>query len=102
MSEPIDLRHQIIDLRDRVRADDQLTLQIRALCADTLGLAVEHVPLWARLVADLEADSLDFSALADRLAMQYGIVADETVLREAETVRDLVALVLSAAPPAPR
>ncbi|MDG4859932.1 acyl carrier protein [Streptomyces sp. T-3] len=94
MSEQIDLRHQI-------KSDDQLTLQIRALCADTLGLAVEHVPLWARLVGDLEADSLDFSALADRLAMQYGIVADEAVLREAETVRDLVALVLGAGPRAP-
>ncbi|MBC9712954.1 acyl carrier protein [Streptomyces sp. TRM66268-LWL] len=75
---------------------DFLTEQIRALCAEVLTVDVERITPGTRLIGDLEADSLDFAELADRLATQYGIAGIEDTLRAAETVGDVVELVRGA------
>ncbi|GAA0442714.1 acyl carrier protein [Streptomyces sp. NPDC046215] len=75
--------------------------RLRHLCAEVLCVPLEDVVPGARLITDLDADSLDHAELADSLSRSFGVRVDEEELRSVETFADVVELVAArAAPPA--
>lgn len=75
-------------------AESMSTTEVFAkLCsvfAEQFELEGESVRLEARLVADLELDSLDFAALGTEIEGKMGVVLDENDVRDCETLSDLV------------
>jgi acyl carrier protein len=60
------------------------------LFAEQFELEGESMRLEARLVADLELDSLDFAALGTEIEVSMGVVLGENDLSACETLGDLV------------
>lgn len=68
--------------------------QIYAMFVETLSehfeIEGERVNAAARLVADLDLDSLDLIALVGEIEEESGVVLEEKDVRECETLGDLV------------
>lgn len=64
--------------------------QLCSVFAEQFELEGESMRLEARLVADLELDSLDFAALGTEIEGRMGVVLDENDVRDCETLSDLV------------
>jgi acyl carrier protein len=71
----------------------EISPTIREMCAKVLLVPPDGVVPEARLIADLEADSLDIVELEDKLEDEFGIKPPDQWLRPAETVADVIALV---------
>ncbi|MFG2349914.1 acyl carrier protein [Streptomyces phaeochromogenes] len=75
---------------------DEVLRRLRELCARVLSVPEETVVPQARLVADLEADSLDFAELEAAVHEVFGVAMDENdVMERAVTVADIADLVLA-------
>jgi acyl carrier protein len=75
---------------------DEVLRRLRELCARVLSVPEEAVVPRARLVADLEADSLDFAELGAAVHEVFGVAMDEDdVMERAVTVADIADLVLA-------
>ena len=64
--------------------------QVRDVIVDTLSCDLESVTMDARLVEDLEADSLDAVELHMALEAALGFAIDDEELQNMKTVGDIV------------
>lgn len=64
--------------------------QVRDVIVDTLSCALEDVTMEARLVEDLEADSLDAVELNMALEDALGVAIEDEELQNMKTVGDIV------------
>ncbi|MEU9283624.1 acyl carrier protein [Streptomyces sp. NPDC048275] len=81
---------------------EEVTRQLRELCARVLSVPEETVIPQARLVADLAADSLDFAELDVAVQDMFGVTLDADAVKRAATfggVADLVVARLAARAP---
>ena len=72
--------------------------KLRSLFSEQFELEGESVRMEARLVADLELDSLDFVALGTEIEYSTGVVLGEHDFGDCETLGDLVDRVVSRIP----
>lgn len=70
-----------------------LEARFKALLTRRLGIPAEQIAPTARLVEDLEADSLDFVELAIAAEREFDIEISEDQLKQIETVADAIALI---------
>jgi acyl carrier protein len=67
--------------------------KLRAVLADEFDLHGEQVVSSARLVEDLDLDSIDQINMAVRLEVETGLATKEEELRSLRTVQDIVDLI---------
>ncbi|MBI3826505.1 MAG: acyl carrier protein [Candidatus Rokubacteria bacterium] len=70
----------------------ELDTQVKSILTERLGLPAEAITSDARLVEDLEMDSLDAVELAIQMEREFGISIEEDALRDVGTVAEVVAL----------
>lgn len=72
---------------------DEIRKDLCRILTTTFGLRDEQIVLTARLVEDLDLDSLDWVDLAVRLEQETGQEITEDELRAIRTIQDIVDLV---------
>jgi acyl carrier protein len=70
---------------------DQILREIQQMMNELFELGSDRVQPAARLVEDLELDSLDAFDLAVKVEEITGVAFDETQIRELRTVEDVIA-----------
>jgi acyl carrier protein len=78
------------DLATEATSTAEVFEKLRSVFAEQFELEGESMKSEARLVADLELDSLDFVALGTEIEVSMGVVLDENDLTGCETLGDLV------------
>ena len=71
----------------------EILTALKVMMTDLFELDSDKVQPEARLIEDLELDSLDAIDLAVRLEETTGLVLDEAKLRELRTVEDILAAI---------
>lgn len=69
---------------------DQILREIQQMMSELFELGSDRVQPAARLVEDLELDSLDAFDLAVKVEEITGVAFDETQIRELRTVEDVI------------
>lgn len=73
--------------------DSDIEARIKTILHKRIGMPVEMITADAKLVDDLEVDSLDSVELVMASEAEFGITISEEVFSEVKTVRDVVELV---------
>ena len=72
---------------------EEIIARIRSVLVDSFEIPAERVTLEARLMDDLELDSIDAIDMAVQIQEMTGVRVDEEELRNLRTVSDTVDLV---------